>query len=137
MNDTIKYWIFVLLMFGFTSHAMAQEIAVIVYPDLDASALNREQIAQIFTGKSNILTPYDQSESSPARAHFYKAITGRTVDQVKAMWSKLVFSGRGRFPEELINSKAVKRTIASDPKGIGFIEKSEIDDTVKVVLILE
>jgi ABC-type phosphate transport system substrate-binding protein len=124
-------------MSGAAGHAIAEEIVVIVNPDCDVSALDRQLVEQIFTGKSNVLRPYDQSESSPAREQFYKNITNRSAAQVKAMWSRLVFGGRGQFPEELLNSKAVRRTIASDPKGIGYIEKSAVDETVKVIMTLE
>ena len=137
MNNMIKFPLFMLLMSCSAGYAVAEEIAVIVNPACEISSIDRQQIEQIFTGKSNVLRPYDQPESSPIKEQFYKTITGRNMEQIKAMWSKLVFSGRSQFPEELINSKAVKRTIALDPQGIGYIEKSAVDNTVKVVLTLE
>lgn len=134
MNTMIKSSLFVLLILSPIGNAASQEIAVIVNPAVDASAIDPEEVKRIYTGRSTSLTPYDLPESSHIRNEFYKGATGRNGRQIKAVWAKLVFSGRGRAPEELINSKAIKRTVALDPQGIGYIEKSAVDETVKVVM---
>ncbi len=126
-----------ILLLSLSFSLNAEEIAVIVHPAYDASKLDKENIAEIFLGKSKQMTPYDQRESSPIRERFYLLATDKSMSQVKSNWAKLVFSGRANLPEELLSSKAVKRTIASDPKGIGYIEKSAVDSTIQVVLTLE
>lgn len=137
MNTIIKYLLFLLLILSPIGNAISEEIAVIVNPAFDASTIDKNQIEQIYMGKSTTLRPYDQRKSSPIRQAFYKLTTGRSARQMKALWAKLLFSGRARPPEELVNSKAVKRTIATDPKGIGYIDQSEVDNTVKVVMTLQ
>ena len=57
--------------------------------------------------------------------------------QVKATWSRIVFSGKGQAPKQLDDSAAVKKAVAADPKGVGYIEKSAVDATVKAVLTLD
>lgn len=135
MNRKIKM-LFSVILFASAPVAKAEDIAIIVHPDVDNVPINQKRIAQIFLGKSTILRPYDLPESSPLREKFYLLATGRDQAQVKATWMRLVFSGRGQLPTVVNNSAAAKEQIASDPNGIAYIKKSAVDRSVKVVLTL-
>jgi ABC-type phosphate transport system substrate-binding protein len=112
--------------------AMA-EVVVVVNPKAAESSMTKDQIAQFFLGKSSSMTPVDQPESAPIRAEFYKKVTDKDASQVKALWSKLVFTGKATMPKEAGDSAAVKKAVAADPKAIGYIEKSAVDASVKVI----
>ncbi|MFC0169190.1 hypothetical protein ACFFKC_13985 [Pseudoduganella danionis] len=112
------------------------EIVVIVSQKNPATRMFSEQASQFFLGKSNLFTPVDQPESSHIRAEFYQKIADKDPAQVKALWSKLVFTGKATPPKEYANSAEVKKAVAADPKAIGYIDKSAVDDTVKVILTL-
>lgn len=112
--------------------AMA-EVVVIVNPKAGESALSKDQVAQVFLGKSSALTPVDQAENSAVRSEFYKKVTDREPSQVKSLWSKLVFTGKATMPKEFGDSAAVKKAVAADPKLVGYIEKSALDASVKAV----
>ncbi len=115
--------------------ATAADLVVIANPA--AGPLTKDQVADLFLGKSQAFTPIDQAESSATYAEFYKKATGRDPAQVKSTWSRLVFSGKGQAPKQLADSAAVKKAVAADPKAVGYIEKSAVDATVKAVLTLE
>ncbi len=112
--------------------AMA-EVVVVVNPKAADSSMSKDQVAQFFLGKSSSMTPVDQPESAPIRAEFYKKVTDKDASQVKALWSKLVFTGKATMPKEAADSAAVKKAVAADPKAIGYIEKSAVDGSVKVI----
>jgi ABC-type phosphate transport system substrate-binding protein len=112
------------------------EVVVVVNPKNAATHMTPEQISQFFLGRSTTFTPVDQAESSPIRTEFYKKVADKEPSQVKALWSKLVFTGKGTLPKELGSSADVKKSIAADPNGIGYIEKSAVDATVKVIATL-
>ena len=112
--------------------AMA-EVAVVVNPKAAEASMTKEQVAQFFLGKSSAMTPIDQPEDAPVRAEFYKKVTDKDTSQAKALWSKLVFTGKATMPKEVANSAAVKAAVAANPKAIGYMEKSAVDATVKVV----
>jgi ABC-type phosphate transport system substrate-binding protein len=112
--------------------AMA-EVVVVANPKAADAAMTKDQVAQFFLGKSSAMTPVDQPDSAPIRAEFYKKVTDKDASQVKALWSKLVFTGKATMPKEVGDSAAVKKAIAADPKAIGYIEKSTVDASVKVV----
>jgi ABC-type phosphate transport system substrate-binding protein len=112
--------------------AMA-EVVVVVNPKAAEASLTKDQVAQFFLGKSTAMTPVDQPDSAPVRAEFYKKVTDKDASQVKALWSKLVFTGKATMPKEVGDSAAVKKAVAADPKAIGYIDKSAADASVKVI----
>jgi ABC-type phosphate transport system substrate-binding protein len=118
--------------------ALAQ-VAVVVNPKSPMASMTADQVSGIFLGKSNTLpsggtaVPTDLPDSVPAREIFYTKVTGKSTAQVKAAWSRLVFSGKATPPKELASSADVKKFVASNPDAIGYIEKSAVDSSVKVV----
>jgi hypothetical protein len=112
--------------------AMAEVVAVVGTAS-SQSTMSRDEVANVFTGKSSALTPIDQPESAPVRAEFYKKVADKDPAQAKALWAKLVFTGKATMPKEAADSAAVKKAVAANPKAIGYIEKSAVDATVKVV----
>jgi ABC-type phosphate transport system substrate-binding protein len=112
--------------------AMA-DVVVVANPKAAESSMTKDQVAQFFLGKSSAMNPVDQPESAPVRAEFYKKVTDKDASQVKSLWSKLVFTGKATMPKEAADSAAVKKMVASDPKAIGYIEKSAVDASVKVI----
>ena len=115
--------------------AQAADIVVIGHPS--AAVLSKDQIVDVYTGKTQVATPLDQVESAAIRPEFYKKAAGKDLPQIKAIWSRLTFTGKGQPPKELPDSAAVKKAVAADPKAIGYIEKAAVDASVKVLLSVE
>ena len=116
--------------------AASTEIVVVVNPKNPASRMFSDQASQFFLGKSNMFVPLDQAEKAPIRAEFYQKLSGKDISQVKAAWAKIIFTGKGVMPAELHSTAEVKKAIAADVNAIGYIEKSAVDDSVKVILTL-
>lgn len=123
-------------LLGAGTHANSSaEVVVIVHPA--AASPTKEQVADVYLGKSLAYTPIDHAEEAPIRAEFYLKATGRDLAQVKSAWSRVVFTGRGQPPREAIDAAAVKRAVANNPKAIGYIEKSALDVSVKAAFTLD
>jgi len=116
------------------SNAIAGEMVAVMGPV--AVPLTKDQVADVFLGRSIQLKPVDLLESSVEREDFYKKVTGRDVAQVRAVWARLIFTGRGKLPKELPDAAAVKKAVAADPNLVGYIQKSDVDASVKVVFSL-
>ena len=118
--------------------AMA-EIAVVVSAKSPVGNLTQEQVSQIFLGKASSFPggqtamPIDQSEGQAARDEFYTKITGKSPAQLKAYWSKLIFTGKGQPPKEVPSAAEVKKLVANNPNTIAYIDKASVDSSVKVV----
>lgn len=128
--------LFLVLSAGLLCLSVANADTVVI-ANPAAAAMTKDQVADVFLGKDQSITPIDQPESAAVRADFYKKATGRDLAQVKATWSRLTFSGKGQPPKELPDAAAVKKAVAADPKAVGYIDKSAVDSSVKVVLSLD
>jgi ABC-type phosphate transport system substrate-binding protein len=102
-------------------------------------ALDKSQVADIFLGKASRFpnglqaVPIDQAEGSAVRDEFYGKVVGKTAAQIKAYWSKIIFTGRGQPPPSVSNSIEMKKRISDNPAAIGYIDRSLVDDSVRVV----
>lgn len=127
------------LTLSLISGAALADFVVVVSGKSPVGNLTAEQVSDIFLGKINNFPgggptlPVDQSEGSPLRDDFYTKVTSKSPAQVKAYWSKIVFTGKGQPPKEVPDSAAVKKLIAENPNAIGYIDKSTVDGSVKAV----
>jgi ABC-type phosphate transport system substrate-binding protein len=119
------------------------QVAVVVSAKSTASNLTAEQAAALFTGKTQELPGVglalllDLPDGAPAREQFYGKVTGKTAAQIKAGWSRLTFSGKGTPPKEVPSSADVKKLVANNANAVGYIEKSAVDASVKVLFATE
>ena len=114
--------------------AGAADIAVVMGPG--AEALTRDQLADVYLGRSTALKPLDLPASNALRDDFYRKATDRDASQVKAVWSRIIFTAQGQPPKEVPDAAAVKKAVAADPRMIGYIDKADVDSSVKVILTL-
>jgi len=141
MKNITKTLLFAVL--AVLAQVSSAQVAVVVGAHSTATALTVEQAAGLFLGKSEQLPGVgvaqllDQPESAAVRETFYTKVTGKSAAQVKAAWSRLVFSGKATPPKEISNSAAVKKLVATNPNTVGYIEKSAVDSSVKVLLMVE
>lgn len=132
--------VFAVLALSGAAWAAQAQVAVVVGAKSATAAMTADQVAGIFLGKSNQLpggaaaAAADLPESAAVREQFYTKVTGKSSAQVKAGWSRLVFSGKATPPKELAGAAEVKSFVAANPDAIGYIEKSAVDGSVKVVL---
>ena len=136
MNKLFAHLLLAATVMTGASMAHAAELVVIVNTANPATAMTAAQASQFFLGKSPMFTPVDLPDNSPLRAEFYKKVADKDLSEVKTIWSKLVFTGKGTAPKEMHNSAEVKKAVAANPTGIGYIERSAVDATVKVVTVL-
>lgn len=127
-------WI-LLALSAISARAFADDIVLVMAPT--ATAVTKDQIANAYLGRSTDFTPLDLPESNAIRAVFYKKATDRDSAQIKSVWSRIVFTGQGKPPKEMPDAAAVKKAVAADSKAIGYIAKSDVDTTVKIVLTLQ
>ena len=129
------------LALALVSGAASAEIVVVVSARSPCAALTPAQVSDIFLGNAGscpgggTLVPVDQGEGA-AREEFYGKATGKSPAQVKAHWSKIIFTGKGRPPKEGGDSQAVRKLVADGSGLIGYIDRGAVDASVKVVLAL-
>ena len=120
------------------SFSVQAEISVIVNP-ANANAVVADDLNRLFLGRSSSFadgskaTPLNLAEGQASRDEFDSKVLNRSSAQLKAYWSKLVFTGKGTPPKELADDAAVKAAVAADASAIGYISSASVDGSVKVV----
>ena len=114
-----------------TAHA---ELVVIVNAKNSVTSMTAEQVADVYLGKDAGLTPVDLPGSASERGVFYQKVAGKDAAQTKAIWSRLVFTGKAQPPKEVASSAEAVKQVANNDKGIAYVDKSAVDNSVKVVL---
>ncbi len=117
------------------------EVVVATSADRPLESLTQTQLADIYLGRQHHLpggqgvVPIDLAEGSKARETFYGRYLGRSQAQIKAHWSKLVFTGRGRPPRSVDDSAAMATFLAQHPKAIGYLDRALVNDNLRVIEI--
>jgi ABC-type phosphate transport system substrate-binding protein len=120
----------------------ADEVAV-VSAKSTVTTLSKTQMADIFLGKITRFpdgapaVPIDQSEGTLARDEFYLRVVGKSAAQMKAYWSRIIFTGRGQPPRAVPSSSETKKLVLANTNAIGYIEPNLVDDTLRVVTVTQ
>jgi ABC-type phosphate transport system substrate-binding protein len=128
------------LALGLNTSAVSADVVAVVSSNSPITALSKSQVVDIFLGKrtrfpdGNSAVPIDQTEGSAARDEFYTRIADMSPAQVKAFWSKIIFTGRGQPPKTVATSLEAKKALVANPNAIGYIDQSLVDSSVRVVL---
>lgn len=128
------------LTLGLGGASVRADVVAVVSAKSAVATLTKVQLTDIFLGKAirfpngSPAVPIDQPEGSVARDEFYAKLVGKSAAQIKAFWSKIIFTGRGQPPKEVADSIEMKKRISADPAAVGYIEENAMDDSVKVVL---
>ena len=123
------------LLFTFSSFA---NVAVIVN-SANSAAIGEADVSRIFLGKVKTFSTGDKitivnlKYNHETRNEFEEKVLKKSASQVKAYWSKLMFSGKGKPPKELASDKDVLAFVAANPGAIGYVAEGSVDASVKVV----
>ena len=124
-----------------SADAVLADVVVVVSSNSPVVELSKNQLEDIFLYKvkrfpdGREAVPIDLAEGTVTRDEFYARFTGKSPAQIRAHWSKIIFTGRGLPPKAVLNSSEVKELIVENPNAIGYIEQSEVDSRVRVLLL--
>ena len=120
-----------------TSLCMA-EVVVIVNPS-NSATLSDEDISGIFLAKmksfpnGGAAIPINQQPNADPTKVFNEKVVKKTDQQLKAYWSKLVFTGQGTPPKEVASDADVIQLVADNPNTIGYVNSATVTGNVKVI----
>lgn len=107
------------------------DMVVIAHPS--AADISEDEISRLYMGRAGSLMPVNLPDGNPLRDHFEQELLGRSPAQMKAYWSRLVFTGKGRPPVEVTTIAEKIDFVAANPNSIGYIPASDVTDQVKVI----
>lgn len=124
------------------SAAAQAELVVVIGTRSSVMQLNADEVINIFLGRYRRLpdgstaVPVDQPAGSSTRAEFYRRLVNKEVSEINAYWARLHFSGKTTPPLQASSAADVIGRVAGTPGGIGYLERSQVDARVRVVMTL-
>jgi hypothetical protein len=138
MRLTMKYLKSGIVALALFSSLSVADVVVIVNSNNNASISDNE-ISRLFLGKlkkyanGEKASPINQKFGSKVRKEFEQKVLKKRASQVKAYWSKQIFSGKGKPPKELSSDKEILTQVASNKAAIAYIDAASVNGSVKVV----
>lgn len=131
--------LFPLLFVSTYHHTATAGEAVIGHPGIPLNQLSREQTADLFLRKFHTLPDgtkvivFDHKDDEPIKESFYRKVLNLSLDQLHTYWSKMEYVNDMFPPITYKGDEAIKRLVANTPGGIGYIDESMMDGSVKVL----
>lgn len=122
------------------SHA---DILVITNPQANVAALTREQVIDIYMGRTSAFPngrpaiAFDLKGDQPARSTFYQQLVGKSVAQINAYWARLLFTGSATPPMALKDSATMLHMVQENRDAIGYLDSAEATGKLNVVFRFE
>lgn len=118
--------------------AVSAEVAVIVHPS-NQQAINETYLKNLFTGKQKSFPDGSPAivlnlpEGDSQQSLFNEKALGKSNAQLKAYWSKVIFTGKGTPPKE-VTAAEMLNLVATNPSTIGVIDVSQADKAVRILI---
>lgn len=134
-----RYLIALLLLLPTLASA---ELVIVTNSQSAIASLTDNEARQLFSGQlrsigGQRIQPLDLPANNASREHFYRTLTGRSPEQMRAYWTRLIFTGQGQPPREVSGYLELTSLISSSSEYIGYLPASEVNDRVRVIYRLK
>lgn len=115
------------------------DLVVVTGQKSGVDRLTQQEVIFLYMGRWRLLPsgvpamPLDLAIDSPERADFYRRLVNKEPAEIKAYWSRLVFSGGSRPPYATENREELIRLINNNPGAIGYLDRSQVDSRLRIV----
>ena len=103
--------------------------------------LDRAQAERLYLGRTTALsdnTPVALLDLPPGihRDRFYRLLTGKNPVQIRAYWSRQVFTGRALPPREAASEEQLREWLSANPNALGYLPEESVSPGVRILLRL-
>jgi ABC-type phosphate transport system substrate-binding protein len=141
MNIIKNVSMIALLGLGINTACFA-DVAVVVNPKNDVK-LDATQVRNIYLGKVKVFDnglpvfPIDIEPGDASRALFIDKVLHKQEANLNSYWARMLFSSKGRPPEEVENSASVMKVVADNKAAIGYVDAKAVNDSVRVLFVIK
>ena len=139
-----RQWIvLVSILLTLAAPAARAEIVLVTAIDSTISELSRDEAEQLYMGRRAALSARGallllDLPTGPVRDQFYRLLTGKNPSQIRAYWSRMVFTGRALPPTESADASDAHRILLENPNAVAYLPASYANDPkLRVLLRLE
>jgi ABC-type phosphate transport system substrate-binding protein len=123
------------------SASPGEEVDVVVNKSNNAGTLSREEVRRIFVGEKSSwsggkrITVLMLAPERPERAVLLREILKMNESDYTRYFLQAAFTGRiEAAPKELPSAEQMKARLVANPNAIGYLNKQDVDESLKVVL---
>jgi len=121
--------------------ALAEPLAIVVNAKSSLSSLSKAEAQQLFSGQSRsaggvALQPVDLPSGDALRHTFYQELLGRSPDQMRSHWARLIFTGKARPPREASGTAEMQSLISASEDLIGYVPQGRVTDQMRVLMLV-
>ena len=112
---------------------------IVVIGNQNIASLDAATLQKIYTGRVIELngvsvTAVNSSSGSALRSRFLQSYLNEDDDRYVAYWIARRYAGKGAPPRELSGSNAIINYVKGTPGAIGYIDESEVEPGVNVLM---
>ena len=132
-----------LVALSFGQAARAQGVVLVSARAGGIPELDRETAAQLYLGRRTSLPDGRSARlldlpAGPERDLFYERLTAKNPSQIRAYWSRLVFTGRAQPPREASSVDEARRLVLESQGSIAYLPRTAANDPgLQILFILE
>lgn len=136
-------WLLLALTVLWPAGAKAEEIVVVTAARGGLTTLDRGTTEQLYLGRrSNLFDGQGvmliDLPAGPVRDAFYQRLTRKNPSQIRAYWSRLVFTGRAQPPREASSVDEARRLVLESQGSIAYLPRTAANDPgLQILFILE
>ena len=120
-----------------------EEVDVVVNKSNNVAPLTREEVRRIFVGEKSSwpggkhIAVLMLERNQPERAVILQAVFKMNESEYTKYFLQAAFTGKVlAAPRDLPSAAQMKARLAANPNAIGYLKKADVDDSVKIVLML-
>jgi ABC-type phosphate transport system substrate-binding protein len=127
------------VILALTLSSLAHADVVIIVNQGNNNTLDKASISQLFLGKSSSFSngseaiPITQEAGGATTKEFNRKALKKSENQLRAYWSKLIFTGKGTPPKAVKSDDEVIELVSKNPNLIGYVSTAADVSGVKVV----
>ena len=128
----------IMLLLSLPLPLLAQaDLVVVTGSNSTITSLTETEVRQLFSGQLKTVAgkpvqALDLPNTGQHREEFYRKLMGRSPEQMRAYWTRLIFTGQGKPPREVSSTQELS-TLVSSGDYIGYLPADAIGNNVRVL----
>lgn len=132
-------YITIILFYALT--LQAEDIAVVASSKFNSNTVEKVELKRLFLAKTNRIhnskVKVMELVDTSCKETFYKKISNKTQSQLRAYWSRLIFTGKAKPHKQVKSLDALLSKMAENASIISYVPLSMVSDKMKVLYMLE
>ncbi|KZN60483.1 hypothetical protein N473_24330 [Pseudoalteromonas luteoviolacea CPMOR-1] len=139
MNKVLPSLASLLILMWCNLVSAESDIVIVVNKHNPIEHIDKRQLIDMYMGKylafpnGHLAVTLDYTKGHNLRSIFFEALTGRSITQINAYWSRVKFSGKASPPQAYPTIDAIIDKVMTTPSAIAYIPATAVTNELKVV----